>query len=163
MAALQQITAQQIVDIQGPGFEFVGAFSIADIDQHQLDTAPNNPTLQALQWLTGLLNTQRPQLNTQHLNDADGLQAHHAMAWWLWLHYWRLSRMQKNCPEACADPGKYQENRNRACKFLCEALQALRVTDPKFCGGAGSVTGQMLNAFKFNSRTTCGKKPYYNG
>lgn len=137
MAAINTVaTGVQIVTVMGVVAQAVGAFDAAAIDADVAQNTPYSNPEEALAWIREKLTA--GQYDPDSLTDLEATYAWRAQRLYSWVFYWRASRQHSACPEACADPGKYAENLNRAKKMLCEALKKLGLTDDEFCKAASS-------------------------
>lgn len=153
MAAPTRQKGLDVTQVQGPGFEFVGAFSAAVIDQQTEAETPSSPADRALIWIKSLLATNG--IAPEGLTDELVISANCAQRYWLFIYYWERSKVADNCPEACKDPDQYYRNLNWARKEMCICLSALGVTDPAFCKEDQGAPDNKNKAWKSLVLNTC--------
>lgn len=148
-----------ILGVQGGSSTYVGMFSETDINTHISTMQPysvSETTVEKIDTLWDASRTEDSQTYTPTAGEQANLQI--AYYWYLWVYLWRLSRQNDNCPDECKDPANYTEKKNRAYRYICEALTALGITDPDICASASVDAGAHLQAFGVSVRTNCKRK-----
>jgi len=129
---IAKATGTDVVIIQKPSAKRVGTWTIADIDQHFADFAPNDLATDAKAWILGLFEDQKNLLETG-LSAPQSLQGFQAMCWYLVIQFLEQSQTGDSCPDGCKTPEQLEGQINYAKERVCYWLKKAGLTDPSIC------------------------------
>lgn len=158
-------TGIQVVKIQGPQFNYVGNWSVEDIDQHVSDYTPNDELQGAFNWIRDLFLTQKGKI-LESLTESEELNGTNAMFWYSVYRFLKRSQAGKSCPDdRCKTQEDFEARLNFVKEQICHFLDEVGLEDQSICDYVNK--GGVINGLGSDYYSSCSDystdKIKYNG